>query len=530
MRMHNLGCSLGAAEKAEFAAAGEVEGRELLEECKAKERDSTWGSKWHRWARVMGINGEMDMSTQPLKLEVCGNLKTFMRSIRKCSASPSANPSEIYYPPKSYAGSYWALGRLYREQYFERWGNTDEKDRPPMVEWSKDRDLSLIVKPAIAAEMQMVIEKLGNSIHDNEVETLPIDTADRFFNPSAGIMNHITGEGVNNLLAWQNLLLHGVRGYSSLHQLEYPSSYDLKFDPMLNTDTITLSEYESNKTFKPSVECPSAKREMPVAFAIPDDPLRCGVFTIKNLAGARPKCIKSGKKKGHPCPPNLFLRPIPEARLAQLHPDYKSAPFGSIVLFEAKPLGEKSIGAFVSSWCGKLGLEPTKTLADGTKKGYSNSSVRHLLARLMRENGVDAKVTMDSGGWRSEKGLNNYGTSTRMALHDAFLIKAGVRKQGDALRMEERKNEERKKASMAPLPLQHHSLPSLPLGHQLATEVPSDAISGAHSDATNDLVEFLDNTECSEFLRPEFLAYANANPGYHFKATTLTPIVTLRST
>ena len=41
MRMHNLGCSLGAAEKAEFAAAGEVEGCELLEECKAKERDST---------------------------------------------------------------------------------------------------------------------------------------------------------------------------------------------------------------------------------------------------------------------------------------------------------------------------------------------------------------------------------------------------------------------------------------------------------------------------------------------------------
>ena len=253
--------SIGAADKAEFAAAGEVEGRELLEECKAKERDGTWGSKWHRWATKMGINGEMDMSTQPLKLEVCNNLKTFMRAIRKCSASPSANPSEIYYPPKSYAGCYWALGRLYREQYFERWGNTDEKDRPPMVECSKDRDLSLIMKLVIAAEMQTVIEKLGNSIHDNEVETLPIDTADRFFNPSAGIMNHITGEGVNNLLAWQNLLLHGVRGYSSLHQLEYPSSYDLKFDPMLNMDTITLSEYESNKTFKPSVECPSAKRE-----------------------------------------------------------------------------------------------------------------------------------------------------------------------------------------------------------------------------------------------------------------------------
>jgi hypothetical protein len=85
--------------------------------------------------------------------------------------------------------------------------------------------------------------------------------------------------------------------------------------------------------------------------------------------------------------------------------------------------------------------------SDGQSKHFTNSPCRHLLAQVLRENDVDEKVRLGSGGWRSEAGMANYGCSSRMVLHDAFQMKSGATVVGDAARAQEYR--ERKDAEAA---------------------------------------------------------------------------------
>lgn len=52
---------------------------------------------------------------------------------------------------------------------------------------------------------------------------------------------------------------------------------------MLNEKTAELSEWQVNKTFKPTVKCPPQQREMPVAYDIADNPVLSGTYLLENL-------------------------------------------------------------------------------------------------------------------------------------------------------------------------------------------------------------------------------------------------------
>ena len=255
----------------------------------------------------------------------------------------------------------------------------------------------------------MVIGKLGSLLNLNAVSTFPLDYVERLID--LGKFNVKTGEGINNILLWQMMVYHGNRGLKSLHDLNYPASFEKKFDPILNCDYMVMSSYQTNKTWKPSVKDPVNKREPPPAFAIPGDRIRCGVSLLYELGSVRPSKIKT--RPNDAVPTNLFLRPIPVDHLPEGRRD---APFGSIELFYPVPMGNESIGKMVKGWAMDLGVDTM---------GISNSSMRHMLAQLMREHGVDDKTRMAAGGWRSQKGMDNYGSSTRANLHHSFMVKTG---------------------------------------------------------------------------------------------------------
>ena len=76
---------------------------------------------------------------------------------------------------------------------------------------------------------------------------------------------------------------------------------------------------------------------------------------------------------------------------------WENAPFGSIELFYPQPLGVGTIGKIVPKWCAALGMKADRLNSKGERKGYKNSSVRHLLAQTLRENDCDEKLRMNAG-------------------------------------------------------------------------------------------------------------------------------------
>ena len=294
--------------------------------------DNTWSKKWARFCEHVAETDSLDMSTLEKKRAVVSRLKRylhfnmsciiivimivnqpcpnpnfvhprFFQSIRKVTASsPGARADEIYYPPKTYANIFWAISRLYNRQYKGLYKDVEEALRPPKIKWGEDEDLQQDLGEVITVEMEMASKELGESIHDNEVETLPTNVVPAL--KAKGLFAVTYGEAINNCLLWICMNYHGVRGYKSLHQLVYPASFTIAFDGIVHEEYCKLSKWQANKTFKPSVKQPSADREMPPAFALPNDPTLCGVFLLKHLHKVRPKLIKSNptKKVCHPNP------------------------------------------------------------------------------------------------------------------------------------------------------------------------------------------------------------------------------------
>ena len=98
----------------------------------------------------------------------------FFQCIRKVTASsPGARADEIYYPPKTYSNIFWALSRLYKQQYKEMYKDVEETQRPPMIEWGKDEDLQGDLGAVITVEMEMATKQLGDAIYDNEANPHP---------------------------------------------------------------------------------------------------------------------------------------------------------------------------------------------------------------------------------------------------------------------------------------------------------------------------------------------------------------------
>ena len=76
---------------------------------------------------------------------------------------------------------------------------------------------------------------------------------------------------------------------------------------------------------------------------------------------------------------------------------WETAPFGTIELFYPQPISEGTIGKIVPKWCTALGMKADRMNSKGERKGYKNSSVRHLLAQSLRENGCDDKLRLNAG-------------------------------------------------------------------------------------------------------------------------------------
>ena len=288
-----------------------------------------------------------------------------------------------------------------------------------------------IVNPVITVEMKMANAKLGKAIHDHEIQTLPINTFKLLHDSGVFTIKH--GMGINNLLAYQLQLYHGIRGGCHLHRLLVSGDFTFGRDAILGERFSKLSSEFVNKTWEPTVKVPKQKRECPPAYEVKNDRMVCGVFLLENLHMVRPTVVKSNPDK--PVPDKLFLKPIP---IKNLPFGWEKAPFGSIPLFYPIPLGYKSISALVPNWFSELDQRSMLGVnSDGQSKHFTNSSCRHLLAQVLRENDVDEKVRLGSGGWRSEAGMANYGCSSRMALHDAFQMKSGATVVGDAVRAQE---------------------------------------------------------------------------------------------
>ena len=436
-------CNQGIVE-GEFAVLTSDEIQEkTAQEKKKKQRvhDSTWINKWGRFTSAIKQPATLDMSTRALKLALCQRLVSFFRSVRKVSAAKAgALPRDIYYPASTYAGMYWALQRMYKAEYQEQYYLVEERDRPPIIDWGSDADLMAIVNPVITVEMKMANTRLGSAIHDHEIQTLPVNTFKQL--QSSGVFTLKTGEGINNLLCYQMQVYHGIRGGAHLHRLT-SSDFHYGRDAIMDERFVKLSDAFTNKTWEPTVKVPQQKRECPPAYEVKEDPMVCGVFLVENLHMVRPTIIKSNPEKQ--VPENLFLKPIP---IRQLPKGWEKAPFGSIKLFHPIPMGNKSIAKIVPSWFSELYQRSMLGVkSDGQSKHFTNSSCRHLLAQVLRENEVSDKVRLGSGGWRSEAGMANYGCSSRMALHDAFQMKSGATVVGDAARAQEYR--ERKDAEAA---------------------------------------------------------------------------------
>ena len=153
---------------------------------------------------------------------------------------------------------------------------------------------------------------------------------------------------------------------------------------------------------------------MPPSYKLPRDKnfhgvdIRCGTTAFALLPSVRPKVNSNNPARG--VPENLFLRP---RNLKNLVKDNEGYPLSGQVLFDASPLGVHTIGKLVPSWMEALGLD-----ASGASGRVSNSALRHFLRSLLMENCIDKQVAMDAGGWYSEKGMSNYGSSTRHSLHE----------------------------------------------------------------------------------------------------------------
>ena len=421
----------------------EVQSKEAQEKNKQqKVADSTWINKWRGFTSALNQPASLDMSTRVLKLALCSRLVSFFRSVRKVSAAKEGTlPRDIFYPASTYSGMYWALQRMYKAEYQEQYYLVEERDRPPIIDWGSDADLMAIVNPVITVEMKMANTRLGSAIHDHEIQTLPVNTFKQL--QSSGVFTLKTGEGIDNLLCYQMQVYHGIRGGAHLHRLKASSDFHFGRDGIMDERFVKLSDTFVNKTWQPTVKDPKQKRECPPAYEVKEDPMVCGVFLVENLHMVRPTIIKSNPEKQ--VPENLFLKPIP---IRQLPKGWEKAPFGSIKLFHPIPMGNKSIAKIVPSWFSELYQRSMLGVkSDGQSKHFTNSSCRHLLAQVLRENDVDEKVRLGSGGWRSEAGMANYGCSSRMALHDAFQMKSGATVVGDAARAQEHRERKDAEAS-----------------------------------------------------------------------------------
>ena len=302
-----------------------------------KVADSTWINKGRRFTTALGHPASLDMSTRSLKLARCSCLVSFFRSVRKVSAAKEgALPREIFYPASTYSGMYWALQRMYKAEFQEHYYLVEERERPPIIEWGTDADLMAIVNPVITVEMKMTNTKLGEAIHDHEIQTLPVNTFKQL--KSSGVFSIKHGKGINNLLTYQMQVYHGIRGGSHLHKLKEKADFNIGTDAIMNERFAKLSDAYTNKTWEPTVKVPQQKRDSPPAYEVKDNQMACGVFVVKT-------------NPGKPVPDKIFLHPIPTK---QLPTGWETAPFGSIQLFHRIPLGYKAIQAIVPNWFSEL--------------------------------------------------------------------------------------------------------------------------------------------------------------------------------
>ena len=173
----------------------------------------------------------------------------------------------------------------------------------------------------------MANEKLGEAIHDHEIQTLPVNTFQQL--KSSGVFSMEHGAGINNLLTYQMQVYHGIRGGSHLHKLKEKADFNIGTDAIMNERFAKLSDAYTNKTWEPTVKVPQQKRESPPAYEVKDDHMVCAVFLLdtrsaqpssKPILASRSPTSSSSSPSQSSCSPSVG-RQVP------------SAPFNSSILF-----------------------------------------------------------------------------------------------------------------------------------------------------------------------------------------------------